>query len=480
MNIIQIINEELQSINEDLNKISLQTAIDKHMFGPVYHGTTTENREKIEREGFKIFMGADRGENIRHGYPGERAYAHDVPPPIHHLGYGIYFTTVKEIAKRFNVDTTKGLKTYYLDVPKLETINFASPNRMMEWWIKNGYDPELAKNGQQGRIDATKKMTEILMKKYDAVWFKGKTMYRVLDGDQIVVFDTNKIYQIDSTLAKELEIGSKVERVEDKYEWKYTYDTATGEQSKELSTIPRIPKGTVGKIRNKKPIEPILYQWHNVAGHTEPHWAENSKYQWSKGGIEYNLLDKDIVPVNKQKMVAEIVNEEIEKFHNEGIADTYAEKQFHIPDPHSQMDIQAKAELQRNIEKPVGIVYDVPIFKNPKSLINFDEDVRAIADLDGNIYVAQKNGYYLHGNMAKILNFFPNELEIYHQESMKKYQLLHRIGSTDSFGLADTSKSFAYSMENINIISNILSAAKKRNPQFEFYNEYYKDVDKYK
>ncbi len=281
-----IIKEELQNLNEDLNKISLQTAVDRKMFGPVYHGTTTENRENIEREGFKIFVGADKGENIRHGYPGERPYAQGTPPPIHHLGYGIYFTTVKAIAKAFNVDTTKGLKTYYLDVPRLATINFTSPNRMMDWWIKNGYDSKLAKSGQQGRIDATKKMTENLMKNYDAIWFKGKTMYRVLDGDQIVVFDTNRIYQIDTTLAGELEIGSNVKRTNDKYEWKYTYNTDTGEQTKELSTIPRIPKGTKGKIRSKKPVEPMLHQWHNVIGNTEPHWAEGNEYvyeiQWSR------------------------------------------------------------------------------------------------------------------------------------------------------------------------------------------------------
>lgn len=324
MNLIQIIKEELQSLNEDLNKISLQTAVDRKMFGPVYHGTTTENREKIEREGFKIFMGAERGENIRHGYPGERAYAQGTPPPIHHLGYGIYFTTVKTIAKAFNVSSEKGLKTYYLDVPRLETINFASPKRMMDWWVANGYDPELAKSGQQGRIDATKRMTETLMKNYDAVWFKGKTMYRVLDGDQIAVFDTSKIYQIDPALAGEFEIGSKVRRTSDKFDYQYSYSTTSGE-SRTLKTIPTVAKGTIGIITGKRPTDKILQQWVNSNQDPSTAWFKDSKYiysvRWTKGGTEMNALDKDIEPfkqkgIEPKKMVAEIVREEINEMQN--------------------------------------------------------------------------------------------------------------------------------------------------------------------
>jgi hypothetical protein len=319
MNLIQIIREELQSLNEDLNKISMQTAVDRKMFGPVYHGTTTENRENIEREGFKIFMGAEKGENIRHGYPGERAYAQGIPPPIHHLGYGIYFTTVKTIAKAFNVNSGKGLKTYYLDVPRLATINFASPKRMMDWWLANGYDAELAKSGQQGRIDATKRMTETLMKNYDAVWFKGKTMYRVLDGDQIVVFSTNNIYQINPALAGELEIGSKVRRTEDKFDYQYSYSTTSGE-SRTLKTTPTVPKGMIGIIVDKKATKDILDRWIQQGHDTSTAWFKGSDYiykvKWNKGGTESNVLDKHIEPLNRQKMVAEIVREEINEMQN--------------------------------------------------------------------------------------------------------------------------------------------------------------------
>jgi hypothetical protein len=332
----EIIREEILNLNEDLNRISLQTAVDGRMFGPVYHGTTTENRENIEREGFKIFIGAERGENIRHGYPGERDYAQGIPPPIHHLGYGVYFTTVKTIGTRFNQDSAKGLKIYYLDVPRLATINFASPKRMMEWWLQNGYDGELAKQGQQGRIDATKKMTETLMQKYDAVWFKGKTMYRVLDGDQIVVFDTQNIYQIDPALAGELEIGSKVRRTTDKFDYQYNYSTISGE-SRTLKTTPTISKGTIGVIVGKTPTEEIIKRWQAQIPPPDDDiisnaWFKDSQYiyrvKWNKGGTESNVLDKHIEPLTlKQpvsadvnvKQLAEVVSEEIQVDNTEKI-----------------------------------------------------------------------------------------------------------------------------------------------------------------
>jgi len=318
MNIKSIINEELQNLNEDLNKISLQSAIDHKMFGPVYHGTTEDNRSNIEQHGFKIFVGTNGGENIRHGYP-EQIYAHGAPPPIHHLGYGIYFTTVKTIAKKFNVNSGKGLKTYYLNIPRLETINLASPKKMMDWWIANGYDIELAKQSQQGRIDATLKLTENLKQKYDAVWFKGKTMYSVLDGDQIVVFNPENIYQIDTTLAGELEIGSKVRRTNDKFEYKYSYDTNTGKQDRILSEVPSIPKGTIGTIVSKMPTENLQQSWQK--NNNTPHWTTGSNFmyriKWNKGGTESNALDKDIEPF-KNKNINEIISEELQNLF-EGI-----------------------------------------------------------------------------------------------------------------------------------------------------------------
>jgi GNAT superfamily N-acetyltransferase/RNA:NAD 2'-phosphotransferase (TPT1/KptA family) len=195
-----------------MNTISMQDAQDRKLFGPVYHGTTEERQEQIGNEGFKVYIGDAGSGDVAHGYEGNQPYHDGIPAPVHHLGYGIYFTTSKTIAKQFAGGTTRGMKTYYLDVPNYETINFGVPKTMMKWWISQGYDPQLAKTN---RVEATKKLTENLKSKYDAVWFKGKGLHRLLDGDQICVFDPSRVYQVDPNLAKPGDVGSKVKRLAD-------------------------------------------------------------------------------------------------------------------------------------------------------------------------------------------------------------------------------------------------------------------------
>jgi len=170
------------------------------LFGPVYHGTSQENHQNIADTGFRYEVGHARQGQTTHGYEGDMEYSAGLPAPIHHLGYGVYFTTVKNIAKTYNLGTTKGLKQYYLHVPRLETINFGSPNTMMRWWIQNGYNMQPSSprdtSYQQKRLEATFNMTNVLKSKYDAVWFKGKGLRTLLDGDQVVVFDPHNIYEL--------------------------------------------------------------------------------------------------------------------------------------------------------------------------------------------------------------------------------------------------------------------------------------------
>ena len=191
---------------EQVQEISYAEAKRKDMFGPVYHGTTKENREKIKKDGFNIFVGSERTGEIRHGYELEIYGGTGLPAPIHHLGYGVYFTTVKAIAKEFNQGGATGLIPYYLDVPRLETINFGSPGNMMKWWIQNGYDMDRSMDPLK-RMQATINLTNNLKSKYDAVWYKGKGIRRLLDGDQICVYDVNRIYKINPELSAEGEFA---------------------------------------------------------------------------------------------------------------------------------------------------------------------------------------------------------------------------------------------------------------------------------
>jgi hypothetical protein len=252
-------------ILEDLNIISKHDAIERKFFGPVYHGTTEETRSKIEKEGFRIHY------DSLNGYP-MTPYYDNIPAPKHHLGFGIYFTTIKAIAKRYNFGTTRGIIEYYLDISgeELYTFNFASQKKMMIWWLKNGYDGELAKTGEAGREVATIKMTEFLSKKYKAIWFTGKSMKgHALDGDQIVLFDVDRIYKVDPKLSigVGLVVGAKVIRKAD---------------------------GMIGVIKNKSAIGVQHIEYLNSIGKpidTDGHWYTVT---WKKGGTAYNITSNDI------------------------------------------------------------------------------------------------------------------------------------------------------------------------------------------
>lgn len=188
---------------------------DRKLFGPVYHGTTEDNRRKIDQQGFQVFVGDARTGGVLNGYELQN-YHDNIPAPIHHLGFGVYFTTSKTIAKKYNGGTTKGLTEFYLEVPRLETINFGAYKTMMQWWRKNGYDMPPVSDWSdkeriaQQRLQATINLTNTLKSKYDAVWFKGRGLNRLLDGDQICVFDPTRIYRLnpDKGGANENNIGT--------------------------------------------------------------------------------------------------------------------------------------------------------------------------------------------------------------------------------------------------------------------------------
>jgi len=136
-----MLEESNRLLNEQIGKISLQYAIDNKFFGPIYHVTSEGNRDLINKDGFKIFYGDARSGNTANGYELSN-YSGGIPAPVHHLGFGIYFTTNKSIAKKYNGGSGSKLSTYFSNVPKLETINFGSPNTMMKWWLQNGYNYE--------------------------------------------------------------------------------------------------------------------------------------------------------------------------------------------------------------------------------------------------------------------------------------------------------------------------------------------------
>lgn len=281
---------------DNLHPISPQEAKDRSLFGPVYHGSTSDRLEKINTQGFKVPIGHERSAEVSHGYEAGAYGYSSIPAPIHHLGFGVYFTTSKTIAKRFSYGNTK-IGPYFLDIPRMVTINWGSPNTMMKWWIENGYDykktPETTYGSgktdlyaiRQERIRSTLHLTETLKSKYDGVWYKGKGMYKLLDGDQVVIFDPNRVYKLDKTLIKPGEIGSKVVA-------KVGIDPYGRGEIK-------VPVGTKGIILDKK--KPAEHQT----------WAEGSEFlymvKFETGGVLYDLIDKWIEPYYRTKLRESII-----------------------------------------------------------------------------------------------------------------------------------------------------------------------------
>ena len=284
-------------------KISLQQALDANLFGPVYHGST---QEKLSKIGDKGFVGLPHQGDVSHGYDFED-YHGGIPAPIHHLGFGIYFTTKRSIAKQYSFGTTKGLKAYFLKIPKLETINFAATNTMMKWWRKNGYDfqppydpanknaffgkDDLNKAGIE-RFRATVHMTDALKSQWDAVWFKGKGMFgRVLDGDQVCVYEPEgKVFEVDLALSKGLDAGAKVRAAKD--------IQFTDWQGNAYGSI--VPAGTIGIIKSKQEIDPErIAMWKGSPG---MRMQSINKYalivKWKKGG-EKQVADGDVEPLSQ-------------------------------------------------------------------------------------------------------------------------------------------------------------------------------------
>jgi len=154
----------------------------------------------------------------------------------------------------------------------------------------------------------------------------------------------------------------------------------------------------------------------------------------------------------------------------EGVADKYAQREFNIPDTTNKY-INEDEE-----EKPFGYVngsgfndirYSTPVYKNPKSLDNFEPNVRVIVDIDGNLYVAKEDNPFSHGWMNKEIKLTNNN--IYDDPN---FLLLNRIEETNDFGFSSSGyrRIEGKSKSNIDkIIIDILKKVKKKNSNFDFY-----------
>ena len=126
-------------------------------------------------------------------------------------------------------------------------------------------------------------------------------------------------------------------------------------------------------------------------------------------------------------------------------------------------------------EKPIGYAINTPVFLNPKNLKNFDENVRAILDKKGNLYVALNDDFINHGHVGNAFGF----KNIYHSS---EHFLLHRVGKTNTFGLSDSEDWNLVNDDNnpneeqIQKIKKAFEFAKIKNPQYNFIMKYYEKI----
>jgi hypothetical protein len=163
---------------------------------------------------------------------------------------------------------------------------------------------------------------------------------------------------------------------------------------------------------------------------------------------------------------------------DEGVGDVYAEKKFGIPDSNKEFEKKFNTQKAEANGLQYGNIKGTPIYKNPKSLDGFEEDIRAIGDIDGNIYVAVGNGSFIHSEMAVALRFTRDSNEFYNK--MNQYLLLVRIDNGDEFGLSSSSDDNIQGGENSEKYKKsgeyIIRKLKQRNPQYGFHLENYLDV----
>lgn len=245
------------AMNAPVPEISLQEAR-QTCIGPFYHGTAPETIQQIRETGFAWQEGDTGSEGTSHGYENIN-YVLNCPPPVHHLGYGIYGTAAKNIAKDFGYGNMRNVFEFWITKDaRIETINWGAPTTMMKWWNKMGYDCELARSD---RVEATRVLTQNLSSQYDAVIYKGQGLRRLLDGNQICIYNPNILRQVNKKLTQPGEIGSKVRRKTD---------------------------NMLGTLMNRRPLDKEVSQlYHNG----EPEFLV---VKWRKGGTDMNVYPSQV------------------------------------------------------------------------------------------------------------------------------------------------------------------------------------------
>jgi len=171
--------------------------------------------------------------------------------------------------------------------------------------------------------------------------------------------------------------------------------------------------------------------------------------------------------------------------HESDLKDAYLERKFGIKREEHEIPV-FKKDIVAIVKD--DMLKEIPIFKNPKNLNDYDKDVRAIADENGNLYVAFQNRLFNHGAMGNALMDAEeiktkkyNELArtsssasgVY--DDQKHFLLLERMGSSNTFIGSDVFEWVGGETERM------IKKLKTKNPQFKYklpeFEEDYDEID---
>lgn len=232
--------------------------------------------------------------------------------------------------------------------------------------------------------------------------------------------------------------------------------------------LPEEFKITIQQFKDKK--YPLTYSDLAVNGNDLMKLGLNGKMI---GDMNKKLMLKiysDNLLNNKNDIIEFIQNNTM----NEGVADKYAEKEFGIPDEFEKFNSDEKIKDIK--EKPIGIIRDargfnVPVYKNPKNLSRFDSDVRALSDIDGNIYVPLYDKDFIHDVIATKIGVPSGD--IYYWDWMSaddlRYLTLVRVGDSNQFGLSVSMDDVIYKGKDDvkKRLKYLIDKVKQKNPHID-------------
>lgn len=208
----------------------------------------------------------------------------------------------------------------------------------------------------------------------------------------------------------------------------------------------------------------------SVLKHNKANTVEEARAQFKK------FTDKAQEKNPEINFISQMRREVDPALYESSAMDKYYEKTFAIPYGYDKEVINSYTIVAK-----VG-KYKTPIILNPKSLEGFDPDVRAIADKNGNLYVAMHQKYFNHGTMANALidakaidtiRYNENAERISEvagiYEDQKNFFLLNRFEDEYTFIQSDT---FEWEGDYSEII---LDNLKHKNPQFKYDIDFFDD-----